>query len=149
MVYVYFASFRTLNKIKLFMVSLLIINSLLVCKKLQIHNNSYSSSLSLLYVYKLYMLVKYLHTCEQQHQIKKKATLQLRLPKITFSTLLYRVGIIGRQFDKRLESFAPYYSQALLLAELKRKPYSSLVLKIPTKKSAKQENSNLFINSIL
>ncbi len=51
-VYVYFVSFRTLNKNKLFMVS--IINSLLLCKNLQIHNNSYSSSLYLLYVYKLY-----------------------------------------------------------------------------------------------
>jgi hypothetical protein len=32
---------------------------------------------------------------------------------------------------------------------ISRTPYSSLVLKIPTKKSAKQENSSLFINSIL
>jgi hypothetical protein len=34
-------------------------------------------------------------------------------------------------FNKRLESFAPSYSQSLLLADfLKRKAYSSLVLKI-------------------
>jgi hypothetical protein len=31
----------------------------------------------------------------------------------------------------------------------KRKPYSSLVLKILSKKSAKKENSGLFMNSIL
>jgi hypothetical protein len=27
-------------------------------------------------------------------------------------------GILGHQFNKRLESFAPYYSQSLLLADL-------------------------------
>jgi hypothetical protein len=45
-----------------------------------------------------------------------------------------RDGILGHQFNKRLESFAPCYSQSLLLADFKRKPYSPLVLKILTKK---------------
>jgi hypothetical protein len=53
-----------------------------------------------------------------------------------------RDGIRGHQFNQRLESFAPCYSQSLL-------PYSTLVLKILTKKSAKQENWSLFMNSIL
>jgi hypothetical protein len=34
------------------------------------------------------------------------------------------------------------------LADFKENPYSTLVLKIHTKKSAKQENSSLFMNSI-
>jgi hypothetical protein len=57
--------------------------------------------------------------------------------------------ILGHQFNKRLESFAPCYSQSLLLADFKEthtllwfeKPYNN--------KSAKRENSSLFMNSIL
>jgi hypothetical protein len=60
-----------------------------------------------------------------------------------------RVGILGHQFDKRLKSFAPCYSQSLLLAYFKETQNSSVVLKILTKKSAKQENSSLFRNSIV
>jgi hypothetical protein len=61
-----------------------------------------------------------------------------------------RDGILGHQFHKRLESFAPCFSQLLLLADFKEnQPYSSLILKILTKKSVKQENSSLFMNSIL
>jgi hypothetical protein len=59
-----------------------------------------------------------------------------------------REGILGFQINKRLESFAPRYSQSLLLVLL-RKPNSYLVLKILTKKSSKHENSSLLINSIL
>jgi hypothetical protein len=33
-------------------------------------------------------------------------------------------GILGHQFNKRLDCFAPCYSQTLLLADLKEKPYS-------------------------
>jgi hypothetical protein len=51
------------------------------------------------------------------------------------------------QFDKRLESFAPSFSQSLLLyRQILQKPDSILVLKIHTKKSAEQENWSLFMN---
>ena len=33
--------------------------------------------------------------------------------------LVYRDGILGHQFNKRLESFAAYYLQSLLLADFK------------------------------
>jgi hypothetical protein len=50
----------------------------------------------------------------------------------------YDMGILGYEIDKRLESFAPYYSQSLLLVvDFREKPYSSMVLKIRTKKSEK------------
>jgi hypothetical protein len=40
-------------------------------------------------------------------------------------------GILGHQFNKRLESFTPCYSQSLLLADFKENNrYSSLILKI-------------------
>jgi hypothetical protein len=55
-----------------------------------------------------------------------------------------RDGILRHQFNKRLESFAPCYSQSLLLADFYKKPYSTLVLIIITKKSANSE-----MNSIL
>jgi hypothetical protein len=59
-----------------------------------------------------------------------------------------REGILGFQINKRLESFAPRYSQSLLLGLL-RKQNSSLVLKILTKKPTKKhENSSLLKNSI-
>jgi hypothetical protein len=70
-----------------------------------------------------------------------------------------RDGILGYQFDKRLESFVPCSSQSLLLADFYRKPYSSfilqqhmktiltLLLKIRTIKSKKHKNSSLFMNS--
>ncbi len=35
--------------------------------------------------------------------------------------LVYRDGILGYQFNKRLESFASYYSQSLLRADFKEK----------------------------
>jgi hypothetical protein len=60
-----------------------------------------------------------------------------------------RDEILGHKFNKRLESFAPCHLQSLLLADFKRKPFSSLVLKLLTKKSGKQENFRLFMNSIL
>jgi hypothetical protein len=44
--------------------------------------------------------------------------------------------MLGHQFDKRLESFASWYSQPLLLADFKE-TYSTLILKMHTKKSAK------------
>jgi hypothetical protein len=60
-----------------------------------------------------------------------------------------RDGILGHQFNKRLESFDPCYSQSLLLADFNfKKTFSSLVLKMLPKKPAKQENSSLVMNSI-
>jgi hypothetical protein len=41
-----------------------------------------------------------------------------------------RDGILGHQFDKRLKSFAPCYSQSLLLADLNGNHSLTLVLKI-------------------
>jgi len=55
---------------------------------------------------------------------------------------LARDGILGHQFNKRLETFpSPIHWQIL--------KKTKLYFKNPLKKSAKQENSNLFINSIL
>jgi hypothetical protein len=50
---------------------------------------------------------------------------------------------------KELESFAPCYSQSLILADFKesQKTITSLVLKPVQKKSTKQENSSLFMNT--
>ena len=45
-------------------------------------------------------------------------------------------GILGNQFNTRLESFAPCYSQSLLLANFKE---NHILLKNPYKKSIKQE----------
>ncbi len=54
-----------------------------------------------------------------------------------------RDGIRGHQFDRILESFAPCYSYSLLLVDFTEKQIlSTLFLKIPTKKSAKPENSS-------
>jgi hypothetical protein len=47
----------------------------------------------------------------------------------------------------RLVFFAPCYSESPLLADFYRKPYSAVVLNFHTKKSAKQENSSLFMNT--
>ncbi len=58
-----------------------------------------------------------------------------------------RAGILEHQFDKRHDFFAPCYSQSFLLANFTE--YSTMVLKSHFKKSAKQENSSLFMNSIL
>jgi hypothetical protein len=54
------------------------------------------------------------------------------------------------QFNKRLDSFAPCYSQSHLLADFKENhmvPGALLWFK-PCKKSAKQEKSSLFMNGI-
>ncbi len=53
-------------------------------------------------------------------------------------------GILGHQMNKRLESFAPCYSQSLLLAGFKENLLFS-GFKNSYKKSAKQENSSLFM----
>jgi hypothetical protein len=60
-----------------------------------------------------------------------------------------RDGILGLEYDKQLDYFAPCYSQYLVLADFYRKPYSTLVLKLHTKNSAKQENSSSFMNDNL
>ncbi len=55
---------------------------------------------------------------------------------------------ISKKKDSR--HFASYYSQSLLLADFKEN-HTLLFsgFKIPDKKSAKKENSSLFMNSIL
>jgi hypothetical protein len=40
--------------------------------------------------------------------------------------VLFRDGIHGHQVNKRLESFAPCYSQSLLLADFKENPYRKI-----------------------
>ncbi len=57
-------------------------------------------------------------------------------------------GILGHKFNKRLESFAPCYSKSLLLADFTEN-HTLLWFKNPYKKSTKQENPSLFMNSIL
>jgi hypothetical protein len=47
------------------------------------------------------------------------------------------------KLTKELESFAPYYSQSLVQADFKKIPYSTLALKLHTKKSTKQERGSL------
>ena len=59
-----------------------------------------------------------------------------------------RDRILGHQFNKRLESFAPCYSQSLLLVDFKENHSLMQVFKILTK-IRKQENSSLFMNSSL
>ncbi len=46
-------------------------------------------------------------------------------------------------------SLLPDAIHSLSTGEFYKKPYSSVVLKLHTKKSSKQENSSHFINSIL
>jgi hypothetical protein len=48
--------------------------------------------------------------------------------------LVPKDGILGHQFNKRLESFASCFSQSLLLADFKESSYSTLVLIILSKK---------------
>jgi hypothetical protein len=57
----------------------------------------------------------------------------------------------SNEFGKRLKSFSSRLFTASSSEGFYRKPYrySSLVLKLQTKKFAKQENSSLFMNSIL
>jgi hypothetical protein len=62
---------------------------------------------------------------------------------------LPRDGILGHQFNKILESLAPSYSQSLLYWRILKKTIFFSGFKNPYKKSAKQENSSLFENSIL
>ncbi len=61
---------------------------------------------------------------------------------------LFWDGILGHQFDTRLGSFAPCCSQSFYWRIFK-KTGSTLNLKTHTKKSAKQDNSSQFVNSIL
>ncbi len=73
-------------------------------------------------------------------------TVYFRVTLTVFSRMkltLSRDGILGHEFDKRLESFAQCYSQSLLLADFYRKPilYSGF--------RTKKNNSSLFTNSIL
>jgi hypothetical protein len=68
-----------------------------------------------------------------------------RMPVLFLSEVLFSVfrdGILGHQYNKRLESFAPCNSQSLLLAD---RPSSTLVLIILTKKQETRKHSSLFI----
>jgi hypothetical protein len=65
----------------------------------------------------------------------------------------YRDGILGHQFDKRIESFATRSSQSLLLPGFKENQenhsgFNNYIHTVNTctKKPAKQENSSLFMN---
>jgi hypothetical protein len=53
------------------------------------------------------------------------------------------------KFSKRLESFAPCYSQYLSTGGFERKAILFSGFKNPYKKSVKKENWSLFMNSIL
>jgi hypothetical protein len=58
---------------------------------------------------------------EWKNNIKKGKEKLLNFDvKLMVSLKTPRDGILGHQFDKRLESFAPCYSQSLLLADLKK-----------------------------
>jgi hypothetical protein len=56
----------------------------------------------------------------------------------------YRDGILERQFEERLESFAPCYSQSLPLAEILRKPYPTLAFKKHTKKKKRNKKTRVY-----
>jgi hypothetical protein len=56
-------------------------------------------------------------------------------------------GIVGHQFNKRVESFTPSYTQSLLPADLNEK-ILYFGFNTPYKKSAKQEYSRQFMKSI-
>jgi hypothetical protein len=58
-------------------------------------------------------------------------------------------GILGRQFDKRLKSFAPMLFTVPYTGGFYRNPFSALVLNTHAKKSLKQENSSLLMDSVL
>ncbi len=56
-----------------------------------------------------------------------------------FTAKKARDGILGHKLDKRFKYLVPCYLQ-VPLADFKENPYSTIVLKIHTKKSAKQDN---------
>jgi len=72
----------------------------------------------------------------------------MAVKKQLFTAKKARDGILGQHFDKKLKYLVPCYLQ-VPLADFKENPYSTLVLKILTKKSAKQENSSVIMNRIL
>jgi hypothetical protein len=63
----------------------------------------------------------------------------MAVKKQLFTARKARDGILGQQLDKRLKYLVPCYLQ-VPLADFKENTYSTLVLKIHTKKSTKQEN---------
>ncbi len=65
-----------------------------------------------------------------------------------FVCLKTRDGILGHRFNKRLESFAPCYSQSLSWRVLK-KTTLFFACKSFYKKSAKQENLSLFMTCVM
>ncbi len=60
-----------------------------------------------------------------------------------------RHEILGHQLDKKLEFWLHAIHSLYTTGGFYRKPYSTLVLKIHAKKTAKQENLSLFMKSIL
>ncbi len=81
-------------------------------------------------------------TIETREKARICECLRSTLASISFSPLAWD-GILGNQFNEILESFAP----SLLLADLKKNILFS-DFKNPYKKSAKQETSSTFVNSI-
>ncbi len=65
--------------------------------------------------------------------------LNMEVKKQLFTAKKARDGILGQQLDKKLKYLVPCYLQ-VPLTDFKESPYSTLVLKIHTKKSTKQEN---------
>jgi hypothetical protein len=65
--------------------------------------------------------------------------LNMEVKKQLFTAKKPRDGILGQQLDKRLKHLVPCYLQ-VSLADFKENPYATLVLKIHTKKSTKQDN---------
>jgi hypothetical protein len=74
----------------------------------------------------------------------------LKLPtQVGFSPQDYaEMEFLDMNLTKESISFAPCYLLFLLLADFTENQYSTLVLKLHTKKSVKQENSTVFMNSI-
>ncbi len=60
---------------------------------------------------------------------------------------LPEIEFLDIKYNKRLEFFAPCYSQSSLLADFKEN-HTLLWFTKPFKKSAKQENQSLFMNSL-
>jgi hypothetical protein len=81
-------------------------------------------------------------TCKDN---ENQTGVQRSSPYILFTDL---DGILGHQINKRLESFAPCYSQSLLLADCKENHTLLWFTKLH-KKSAKKENSSRLMNNIL
>ncbi len=97
------------------------------------------------------------HRYLSNEQKSKKGTASLTTRQALTSSPPTRGCILGRIWDKILKTFALYYSQssspiirnASKGGKPNRKPYHLMVSEIYTKQSNYEENSSLFINSVL